>query len=332
MITKKLLQAALAATSEAIIIAEVGIEDKKSIIYANKAFEKLTGYSEAEIIGRDYHKVQTMIELEAEIIDMRKNISRAEYNGENFRITLSNYTKAGKHFWSELSISPLCNNKGIATHFIIVMHDVSERIEYQEKIENQNKVLVMDNQKLEVLATHDPLTNLFNRRFFDKELARLCAFNQRYNIPLCIAFLDVDFFKNYNDCYGHAEGDKTLRLIADEIGRHFGRETDIAARFGGEEFVVMTVGDDKRGVFQQHIEELRQSIEDLAIPHQKSQVANVITVSAGVYVSTPVSGAIPTHFIEKADQAMYLAKRRGRNRVEVATDRLEEDELNAARN
>ncbi len=316
MIEKELLSAALSATSEGVIIATVRHDNKPDrIIYGNRAFEKLIGFDNASIIN---HKYNLLERLSKNTPVTEDEIVKAITAGKSIQCIRKSQTKSGDYFWHELSISPVLDESGTLTHIIGVLHNINERIHYQEKIEQQNLLLKRKNQQLDELASHDFLTTLYNRRFFDRELTRLCAFHQRYQIPLSLAFFDIDYFKQYNDYYGHNAGDRALRLVAEKINQHFSREADICARYGGEEFVVLSASDSNEATFLKHVEAVRLNIEQLAIPHKKSTSAKVITVSAGIYVAVPLRGMSPNYFTEEADHAMYQAKQLGRNRVAVA--------------
>ena len=315
MIERELLETALSATSEGVIIASIGANDQPSkIIYTNKAVETLTGYDSQSLVGSDCN---LMARLTSDTTVTEQEITAALHAGESIRYTKQSNTKSGDFFWNDLCISPVLNNNTL-THFICVLHNINEQVLYQEKIELQNSLLEKKNSQLDNMATHDFLTQLYNRRLFDRELKRLCAFHQRYQTPLSLAFLDIDYFKEYNDFYGHSAGDDALRLVANQINDDFSREADICARYGGEEFVVLSASDSDESTFLKHVDAVRLRIEELAIPHEKSKTSDVITVSAGIYVGVPMRGVSPTYFTEEADRAMYEAKHGGRNQVAVA--------------
>ncbi len=315
MIKKELLSAALGATSEGVIIASVEDNGKPSkIIYANKAFSAITGYDTESMIGYECRLLEGLANDSTSV----EKIKAAIHSGNSIQLIKRSRAKSGEQYWNELSISPVLDEAGKLTHFIGVLHNIEERIKNQEKIEKQNVQLAEKNRQLDELASHDFLTQLYNRRFFDRELHRLCAFHQRYQTPLSLAFFDIDYFKDYNDYYGHNAGDQTLRAVAEQISQHFSREADISARYGGEEFVVLSASDSDEATFLKHVEAVRSKIESLAIPHEKARSSKVITVSAGIYVGVPMRGMSPSFFTEEADRAMYQAKHLGRNRVAVA--------------
>jgi diguanylate cyclase (GGDEF)-like protein len=169
-----------------------------------------------------------------------------------------------------------------------------------------------------VLSTTDGLTGLANRRYFDEMLEMEWRRAARQNLPLAAAMIDVDLFKNYNDHYGHQAGDECLRQVAGVLSRLVGRAGDLVARYGGEEFVFIgpaTGGDNALDL----AESIRAALEDLALPHAQSPLG-IVTVSIGVAAMIPADGQTPFGLLQQADEALYLAKHRGRNRVVLAED------------
>ncbi|MBM3789967.1 MAG: GGDEF domain-containing protein, partial [Acidobacteria bacterium] len=173
-----------------------------------------------------------------------------------------------------------------------------------------------NNRQLEALATQDGLTGLYNHRYFQEILARQFAQARRFGRPLSLIMLDIDRFKVFNDTYGHQFGDQVLKALAGILVRSV-RQTDIVARYGGEEFSVLLVDTDRTGSALV-AEKLRKSVEELVINRGPDQVARV-TISLGVASmtgKTPGTGEL----IRSADNSLYEAKGRGRNRVVVSED------------
>jgi diguanylate cyclase (GGDEF)-like protein len=164
------------------------------------------------------------------------------------------------------------------------------------------------------LSFLDGLTGVCNRRAFDDAFHREWHRAHRSGFPLSIVFLDVDLFKDFNDCHGHKAGDECLARVATVLSRCLQRPADIVARYGGEEFVVLLPETGIRGALVA-AERMRASVMQAAIPHARSHVAPCVTVSAGVSSIVPPDGVPPGALIEQADRAMYRAKAEGRNRV-----------------
>ena len=167
---------------------------------------------------------------------------------------------------------------------------------------------------LERLAATDYLTQIPNRRTFDERLVQEWIRAQRDKTPLSLAMLDLDFFKTYNDHYGHSAGDHCLQAIARAIQQPLRRPADFCSRYGGEEFAVILPNTDSTGA-QHVLEEIRQAVLNLAIAHGFSSIAPTLTISIGFTTAVPTAGNTPEQALRIADNALYLAKLQGRNRI-----------------
>jgi diguanylate cyclase (GGDEF)-like protein len=190
---------------------------------------------------------------------------------------------------------------------------ISKSTLYKDLLETKER-LEAANRELESLASADGLTGVANRRAFDSGLEREWRRAERARSPLSLLLIDVDFFKPYNDRYGHAAGDDCLRGVAATLAVGARRAGDLVARYGGEEFgVVLTDCSDESA--RQLAERLRERIAGLALPHDASEVAPHVTISVGGATAMPRSGATAGDLVRAADEALYEAKRTGRNRV-----------------
>lgn len=181
------------------------------------------------------------------------------------------------------------------------------------RIKNQIR-LKLNTDLLRTIALIDGLTGVANRRQFEQVLPVSWSQCAREKQPLTIILLDIDFFKHFNDTYGHTEGDVCLRLVAQKIHDTVNRPYDLVARFGGEEFICILPNTDLIGgtyVAQQIVD----SIVSLKIPHINSPISAFVTISAGVSSAVPEYDMSSKTLIEEADQQLYIAKDRGRNRV-----------------
>ncbi|MCF6149363.1 MAG: diguanylate cyclase [Candidatus Kuenenia sp.] len=174
------------------------------------------------------------------------------------------------------------------------------------------------NRKLQLLSYADGLTGIANRRHFDEMHDKEWRRSLRDNTSLTLLLLDVDFFKSFNDNYGHQAGDECLKLVAKTINGIVNRPGDLAARYGGEEFAVILteMNYEHAAIFA---EKVREAIEMLKIPHKYSKVSDYVTCSIGVSVIIPNKKGSPETLIEFADKALYNAKQEGRNRVKIIT-------------
>ncbi len=180
------------------------------------------------------------------------------------------------------------------------------------RVKNQIK-LIEQKQMLEEMAGIDGLTGINNRRSFDTIYQKEWQKILRYNDPLSLIMIDVDFFKNYNDYYGHGAGDAVLKEIAKVINNQLNRPEDAVSRYGGEEFVVILPRTEKSAA-KKKAEEIRKAVEGLAIIHEKSDCADVVTISLGG-VTHEKEDDNPEAFLKQSDEMLYKAKSEGRNRV-----------------
>lgn len=170
------------------------------------------------------------------------------------------------------------------------------------------------NEELQRLATVDGLTQIANRRRFDACLESECLRLQRDKTPLALILCDIDYFKVFNDRYGHQAGDACLQRVAQAIADALRRPADLAARYGGEEFAVILPQTDAQGAIQ-IADSIRQAVTGLRIPHQGSQVAECVTVSIGIASAMPAYQISPSALIKAADDALYQVKKSGRNGI-----------------
>jgi diguanylate cyclase (GGDEF)-like protein len=179
---------------------------------------------------------------------------------------------------------------------------------YLKRVEEQEKTLLD-------MALTDPLTSIPNRRAFNEQIEGMIAQCQRNDWDLTILLIDIDFFKPYNDHYGHSDGDACLRIVANQLNSVVLRDTDFCARYGGEEFVCLLPNTNANGA-KLKAEALRKGIEMMQLPHAASTVAPVVTVSIGV-ATFPFSKNRKWSadiILEQADKALYQAKTDGRNK------------------
>ncbi|WP_414528211.1 diguanylate cyclase domain-containing protein [Nodularia chucula] len=172
--------------------------------------------------------------------------------------------------------------------------------------------LQIANQKLENLAMIDQLTQIPNRRSFDQKLDSLWQEHLTKQDFISLILCDIDYFKQYNDTYGHAAGDDCLRLVAQVLQQSVKRSSDLAARYGGEEFAIILAKTDTHGAVK-IAQEIHQAIQNLKIPHTASAVLEYVTLSVGIATFIPTPDMLPLDLISVADAALYQAKSQGRN-------------------
>ncbi|HMG58611.1 MAG TPA: diguanylate cyclase [Burkholderiales bacterium] len=176
--------------------------------------------------------------------------------------------------------------------------------------------LASANRELEKLSRQDGLTGIANRRYFDSYLVTEVRRAAREKTPVSLILSDVDHFKAFNDCYGHQAGDDCLRRVAAALSSAGRRPADLAARYGGEEFAIVLPGTVLEGAVDV-AQAVSRVIDGLAIPHARSAVDQTVTLSQGVVSLIPEKESASEDLIQRADQALYMAKQQGRNRYVV---------------
>lgn len=178
--------------------------------------------------------------------------------------------------------------------------------------------LVQQRNMLEQLANIDPLTSIANRRLFFDRLEQDWQHCQQYGLPLSLVMVDIDFFKQYNDTFGHAAGDTVLEKVASALGACLDSSVELLARYGGEEFVILLPGKSSRDAWAT-VQSCWRAVQDLQIPHQREDGLSHITVSMGGIACVPKTHPGSMKALEEADHLLYQAKLEGRNRVKWET-------------
>jgi len=267
-------------------------EPGPEIVYVNKAFTELTGYTQEEVLGKNPRILQSNGTDEKSKIIIRQGLEQKK----PIRVTIKNYSKTGEEYWLDLSILPLKNSQGVVTHFVAIERDVTEQKNIQEK--------------LEILSRTDSLTGLLNRRSFDvileNELSRFKRSGEIYSVLM----LDIDHFKQINDRYGHATGDVAIQCIAQSCESIL-RSHDTIARIGGEEFCVILPCTNKKVAYTV-AEKLREIVSNTSIAVLNEDISMTISIGVSQVEKTDIDPAV---ILKRADENMYKAKKAGRNRV-----------------
>lgn len=264
------------------------------ITSVSAAFCEISGFSEREMIGRS-HSIVRHEDMPAPIYhELWATITQ----GETWEGELKNRKKEGGYYWVKAFISPVFDDAGEITGYTAIREDITNK------------------KRAEELSITDELTSMFNRRHFNTLFPQELARARREQKTIGLMIIDVDFFKNYNDNYGHQQGDEALRLVAAAIKTQLRRAGDFAFRIGGEEFAVIVTADDGQEI-SRTAENLRRAVEALRLEHAHSKASSIMTVSIGIkIVSHGGAEVFDTDFIYRlADDALYRAKDEGRNRV-----------------
>jgi len=271
--------------------------------YVSPACLDLLGYQPEELIGQVLH---ALVHLE-DLAWVNDTLNAPMQAGRpTARATYRAVRKNGTLVWLESIGRRLPTGAG----YVIISRDVSARMEMEHRLEEANRLLRGQ-------AMQDPLTGLSNRRHIDEALGIEFRRAQRLQLPLGIIMLDIDCFKAFNDTYGHPAGDICIRAVAGAIKAVLRRPTDLAGRYGGEEFAILLPNTDDAGVAVTG-ERIRQNVQELGLLHLGSPFG-IVTVSVGGAAIMPPVGTIgPAAFVEAADAALYAVKQSGRNGIRLA--------------
>jgi diguanylate cyclase (GGDEF)-like protein/PAS domain S-box-containing protein len=274
-------------------------EDEHRIEYVNPAFERITGYTLAEIRGRD----PRFMGIDGCDEDERSRIRKALKRKEGVRAVLRNRRKNGEVFWNDLRIDPVVNSDGEITHFVGVINDITEARHYERRLHH--------------LAHHDPLTGLANRTLLQERLRFAIEHASREGFMVALAFLDLDNFKHINDNFGHDAGDAVLREVAQRLRENM-REDDTIARMGGDEFVLIICNPASHEQVAELIERVRRSV---MTPVKVNEQEILPGTSIGVSLF-PDDGDNAEKIMRAADAAMYHAKTLGKNNFQFYSAEL----------
>lgn len=221
-------------------------------------------------------------------------------------------TADGGYVWIRDVVHVVRTAEGEVDCLIGFMFDISERKKNEQD-------LIRLHRDLEILSFEDGLTRIANRRMFDNHLASEFEGAVQSGQPLSLIMLDIDYFKQYNDHYGHLQGDECLRSVATALKSVATRPRDIVARYGGEEFVLLLPETNAEAAL--HVaQRCRKLLAQLAIPHESSTSGRIVTASFGVGTIIPGAEATIEAFTDAVDQLLYAAKRSGRDRIEVRAE------------
>jgi len=277
--------------------------------YLSPSISKLTGYSPEEVDALGFSNLVVRIECPGEETLSLELIAQTRQEGKTGEY-LADYlirTKSGDLKWVGDHSFPWLNEAGELVGSVGILSDITKRKQAEAALREINL-------ELERLATLDGLTQVANRRRFDEFLGREWRRMKREGAPLSLVLCDIDFFKLYNDTYGHQAGDDCLREVAGVIRQSANRPTDLAARYGGEEFAVVLSNTAAEGALLV-AETIRARVQGLHIAHSRSRAHGCVTISCGVSSMVPTEEESPETLIALADKGLYEAKGRERNRV-----------------
>ena len=293
VLKEKELDKYMSIINENVLISITDLDGK--ILNCSDKFCEVSGYSKEELIGNRHNIMKDPNTPE----EFYKELWQTITSGHIWKGEHKNYNKKGEAFYVENIITPNFNTNDEMIGFTSIYNDITLRKEISE------------------LSITDELTKLYNRRHFNSVLDSELKKSLRHKHNFTLMILDVDYFKQYNDTYGHFEGDNALINVANSLKETLNRPDDYIFRLGGEEFSIITSNIDTIGV-EQLAQKIKKSIEKLNIKHEKSDISNSLTISIGVKTINPKKDSLCHEEIYKcADKALYEAKQKGRNRVIV---------------
>jgi diguanylate cyclase (GGDEF)-like protein/PAS domain S-box-containing protein len=278
------------------------------VIYVNPAFEALTGYSAAELIGRNLRVLQA----DDRDQDGRHRLRDALSRGETCRVLLRNYRKDGSLFWNEMTVMPLRHADGCVTHYAGHHRDAGERLRIDPKVAKDS--LSGAHQPTSIAVRDDRLTGLYTLPYLEELLKRDWAVAHREQRSIALFAVDIDALDLYNTTFGRAAGDSTIRRVAHIVSGCLRRSSDVTARIDGGSLIAFAPGltiEQALRVGQLMAERVR----DLRIHHPRSAVLRYISISVGVCACTPGATDSPAELLQKAQQQLQFAKKSGRNQA-----------------
>jgi len=286
-----LLERALRASASPVVVVDVTAADHP-IVFANIAFERLTGYLLHEILGRNCRFLQREDREQPELASLRAALA----DRRPAKAVLRNYRRNGDLFWNQLTLAPVPDDGGRVTHYVAVLNDITDARVEREQLERK--------------ANIDALTGLPNRYQLGERLYQMIAHAQRHGRCFAVAMIDVDGLKRVNDRFGHAVGDEVLKQLGARLSGLVRAGGDMAARFGGDEFVLLLDDTDSRSGVAQAMNRVLGSMRQ-EVPTTGGPVRIACSVGMSFFPEDGLDGAT---LLNAADSAMYdrKAKRSGR--------------------
>ena len=289
------------------ILVEYGYE-VEAVDNGKKAFDKIQNDTKINLVISDMN----MPELDG--MGLIKTLRKSGSEIPIIILTANNEIAVAIKAMSLGANDYLLKDEHIQDTILISVIKVMDK--YQLEMQNQRLMeeLAKKNKELERLAFLDGLTGIANRRYFEGVIHQEWGRAARESYPVGLIMIDIDFFKSYNDSYGHQKGDDCLIKVAGALSDAIRRAGDFVSRYGGEEFIAILPNSDPEGAFNV-AETMRRNVANLQIPHKGSTIAPHVTVSLGVGSMVPQRQSTPSDLIDRVDKALYSAKQAGRNTI-----------------
>jgi len=265
---------------------------KGEITYVSQAFCEISKFTKEELIGKNHN----IIKDPSLSKDIYINLWETILNNKVWKGELQNKDKNGKKYWIYIKIYPIYNQDGDKTGYTSIAHDITNLKRVRE------------------LSITDALTGVYNKRYYNEMIVKFLKSAKRNKEFIGFAILDIDFFKQYNDTYGHQKGDEVLRDVAQNLKKHLSRVDDYTFRLGGEEFGILYRSSTKQKAIS-FAKDVIKSIEELKIEHIGNKVKPILTISGGLMCDNAENIQSEKEFYKQADDLLYEAKKAGRNQL-----------------
>ncbi|MEP6884931.1 MAG: diguanylate cyclase [Gammaproteobacteria bacterium] len=281
---------------------------ERPVVYVNPGFETLSGYSAAELLGRNLR----LLQRDDREQDGRHRLREAMERGETCRVLLRNYRKDGTVFWNEMTVLPLLGEDGRVTHFAGHHRDAGERLRIDPKVTRDS--LSGAHQPTAVAIRDDRLTGLFTLPYLEELLKRDWAVAQRERRSIALFAIDIDALDLYNTTFGRGAGDSMIRRVAHVVSGCLRRSSDVTARFDGGSLIAFAPGLTNEQALRVG-QLMAERVRDMRIHHPRSAVLRYVSVSVGVYAAIPGSADNPEGLLQKSQIQLQVAKKSGRNQA-----------------
>ncbi|WP_016949975.1 diguanylate cyclase domain-containing protein [Anabaena sp. PCC 7108] len=300
------------------------------VSFWNSCLEEWTNISREEILGKNIFSYFSHLNFQDYIEQLNQTLQAGKvtvFSPHVYPNFFHCLTKSLRFRSLQVTATPIITTENIGFDALLCVQDMTNSLDIchqylvDQKLQPNFDItdclqieenLRQANSELRRLVNLDGLTEIANRRCFDAVINLEWQRLQREKMPLSLILCDLDYFKSYNDCYGHPAGDECLRQVAQAIARTCKRPADLVARYGGEEFAILLPNTPLEGAVN-FAQQIQQQIANLCIPHNNSSVSNYVTLSMGIASIVPVPDYSPAYLIKNADISLYAAKNQGRN-------------------
>lgn len=296
------------ASRDGIVISDYQ-QKNNPIIYVNKAFEDLTGYKSEDVIGKNICFLESGDECKSE----RELIIKTLNEGKDCLVVIKNYKKDGTYFWNELSLSPVKNRENQITNYISIQKDITDRILIQEQLLSSYEATIQNIEALRNCIVTDQLTGTYNKEFFDQQLDIHMNIATRNIHTLGLFFVEIDFYKQYENIYGNEACDELVKLVSNILLSNFRRSTDFVSRYKEDKFAILAISLNPDKI-KEYADSVCNAMFALKVGHSES-ITGYATISIGYTVRKYLDITNKEIIIAEAVSALDKAKDMGYNQA-----------------